>query len=139
MYGHRMDEAVDSFIADEERDHRQNDRRGEPGEVAELASAEGKATVAGMPARIAIRQSRQQQSAGVGRHMQSIGNQREGAEKDAADHLQHHHPAAKPDHGPGLPLRTRMSFTKKDVAVTLLKESELRLDHDLYLISNRSA
>ena len=129
MYGHRMDEAADSFISDEQCDHCQNDRRGEAGEVAELASAESKPAIAHVPARIAISQRRQEQGAGMGRHVQAIGDQRDGPEKNPTHHFQRHHDAAEPDYSPGLPLRTRMPFTEKDMAMLLLKEKGLPLGH----------
>jgi len=130
MYGHRVDEAGDSLIADEQGDHGQNDRRGEPGEVAELPGPESKPAIAGVPARIAVRQCRQEQGAGMGRHVQPIGYQGDGAEEDAAHHFQRHHGAAQPDHGPGLPLRVGMPFTEKDMAVLLLKQDGFRFSHD---------
>jgi hypothetical protein len=54
---------------------------------AELASAECKAAIAHVPARIAIRQRRQEQGAGMGLHLQPIGDQRDGAEKNATHHF----------------------------------------------------
>src|SRR5947209_19961895 len=41
----RLEKALDRFIGDQERHHREHDRAREGGEVAELAGAEGEALV----------------------------------------------------------------------------------------------
>ena len=75
--GNRREEPRDRFIGDEERDHGQNDRAGETGEVADLASPESEAAVLGVAARIAIGQGREQKSARMRAHMQPIRDERD--------------------------------------------------------------
>ena len=130
MDGYGMNETVDGLIADQRGDHRQDDCRGETRQVAELTGAESKSTVARVPARIAIRERRQEQGAGMGGHVQSIGDQRERPEGDATHDLEGHGEPAEPDHGPGPALRPDMSLAEKGVAVPLLKEDGLWGRHE---------
>ncbi len=51
---YRVDQPLDALIADEERDHRQDDGAGERGQIAEFAGAEGKPLIAGMAPGIGI-------------------------------------------------------------------------------------
>ena len=44
---HRRDQALDAFVADQQRDHGERDGAGEGGEVAELAGAEGEPRIVG--------------------------------------------------------------------------------------------
>jgi len=122
MDGYGMNEPVDGLIADQRSDHRQDDCRGETRQVAELTGAESKSTVARVPTRIAIRERRQEQGAGMGGHVQSIGDQRERPEGDATHDLEGHGEPAEPDHGPGPALRPYMPLAEKGVAVPFLKE-----------------
>ena len=68
------------FVADQQRDHRQHDGAGEAREIAELAGAEGEARIVGVAARVGVGERRQQQRAGVGAHVQAVGDQRDRAE-----------------------------------------------------------
>ena len=56
----RREQAADRLVADEERDHRQNERAGEAGEIAELAGTEGEARIVGVAASKGVGDSRQQ-------------------------------------------------------------------------------
>jgi len=114
---HGRQQPLHRFIADQQRNHRQHDRAGEPRQIAELARAEGEPRIAHMPLGIAIRQRRQQQRAGMGGHVQPIGHQRDRAEQPAATDLGHHHRHAQGDHRPGSPLGMLMAGRKKDVVV----------------------
>src|ERR1700761_1275486 len=60
---HRVDEARDGLVADQERDHREHDRAAEAGEVTQLAGAESKARIMGVDAGEAVGERRQQQGA----------------------------------------------------------------------------
>jgi hypothetical protein len=114
---HRCKQARDRLVTDEDRDHRQHDGAGEAGEVAELAGAEGEARVVGMAPRIAVGERREQERAGMGRHVQAVGDQRDRAEQQAADDLGDHHDGAQHDHRPGAALVLVMAFAEEDVAV----------------------
>jgi hypothetical protein len=98
--GDGMKQPRDGLTPDQECNHRQNDGAAEPGKIAELAGAEGETHVLGMMPGIAIGQRRQQQCARVRRHVQAVGDQREGAEQTATDDLHCHHDAAQPDDRP---------------------------------------
>src|SRR5579862_6607293 len=54
MNGDRRKDTAHRFIGDEQGDHREDDRTGESGEVAELARAEGEVCIVGVFARVAI-------------------------------------------------------------------------------------
>jgi len=114
---HRVQQTADAFPADQQRDQRQDDRRGEGGEVAELAGAEDEARVLGVAARIAVGDSREQQRPGMGGHVQPVGHERERPEDAAADDLQQHHRPAQPYHPPGTPLVAGMASAQENVAV----------------------
>lgn len=73
---HRMQNPHYAFIADQQCDEEKNDRRSEGGKIAEFACAEGEALVAFMAARETIGQGGDEKGAGMGRHMQTVGNQR---------------------------------------------------------------
>ena len=124
---HRREQAADRLIADQQRDHRQDDRAGEAGEVAELAGAEGEARIVGVPARVAVGQRRQQQGAGMGAHVQPVGDQGDRAEQQAADDLGDHHGAAEPDHRPGAALALLMALAEEDVACDRRRDGGLAI------------
>ena len=84
----------DRLVADEDGDHRQDDGRGETCEVAELAGAEGEPGVLRMPPGIAVGDGGQQHRPGMGAHVQTVCDQRDGAEQPAPDNLQNHHGTA---------------------------------------------
>ena len=78
---YRRDEARDRFVTDQHRNHQKYDGAGEAGEVAELAGAEGEARILGVAPRIAIGQRGEQERAGMGRHVQAVGDERDRAEQ----------------------------------------------------------
>ena len=117
MDRHGRDEAVHRLVADQERDHRQDDRAGETGQIAQLAGAEGEAGIVRMPAGEAVGQRGQQQRAGMGAHVQPVGDQRDRAEQPAADDLGRHHGAAQPDHRPGPALALLVGLAEEDMAM----------------------
>ncbi len=63
------------LIADGQRDHAKDDGAGEAREVAELAGAEGKAGIVGMPPGKAIGECGDGQRASVGRHLPAVRQQ----------------------------------------------------------------
>jgi len=67
----------------------------EAGEIAQLSGSEGEAGVVGVATRIGIGQRGEQQGAGVGAHVQAVGDQRNRSEKQAADNLRDHHHATE--------------------------------------------
>ena len=81
MDRHGREQAAHRLVADQKRDHRQYDGAGEPGEVAELAGAEGEARVVRVAAGESVGERRQQQRAGVRAHVQAVGDQRDRAEQ----------------------------------------------------------
>ena len=90
----RPDQALCGFISDQDRDHGEDNGAGKSGEVAELAGTEGEARVVAMAAGIAIGQSREQERAGMRRHVQPVGDERDRAEHQPADDFGDHHDAA---------------------------------------------
>src|SRR6516165_9828204 len=76
---YRPDEAGGRLVADEQRDHGEHDGAGEAGEIAELAGAETEAVVVDVAARVAVGQRREEKRAGMRRHMQSVGDERDRA------------------------------------------------------------
>jgi hypothetical protein len=73
----RFEEATDGFIADQERDHRQDDGAGESGQVTELAGPERDSRIIRVSAGVGICECREQQSTCMRAHMKSVGNERD--------------------------------------------------------------
>ena len=113
----RRKQAADRLVGDQRRDHRQHDRAGEAGEIAELAGAEGEARIVGAAARQRIGERGEQQRAGVGAHVEAVGDQRDRAEHRAADDLDDHHRAGQRDHRPDVALALSVRGAEEDVAV----------------------
>jgi hypothetical protein len=117
--GNRREQARNRFVADQQGNHRQNDGAAVAGQIAELAGAEGEIAIIGVFAGIGIGQRGQQQRAGMGRHVQSVGDQSQRAEQRAADDFGDHHDAAKHDHRPGSAFGSLVVRAQKDVIVRL--------------------
>ncbi len=115
--GHGRDQAANGFIADQQRDQRQDDGGGEPGEIPELAGAKGEPGVGRMLAGEAIGQGGQQQCRGMGRHVQPVRDKGDGSEGEAAADLQRHHRAAQGDHRPTAAFRAGVVIAQEHVAV----------------------
>ena len=113
----RREDAGHGFVADQQCDHREDDRAGEAGEVAELARAEGEIGIVGVLAGVGVGERREQKRARVRAHMQPVGDERDGAEQQAADDFRDHHGAAEPDHRPCLALAVFVSLAKKHMPV----------------------
>ena len=77
MDRNRREDTADRFVADQERNHREDDSAGEAREVSELASAEREARIVGMLTGVGIRERREQERTSVCAHMQAIGNKRD--------------------------------------------------------------
>ena len=88
---HRGEQTYDRLVADQDGDHGQDDRAGEPGKVAQLSRPESVSVVVRVLARIGVGESRQQQGASMRRHVQHVRDQGDGPEGEAADHLERHH------------------------------------------------
>ena len=114
---HGIEKSGNRLIGDQQRDDRQDQRAGEPREIAELARPEGETGIASVAASVGISQGRQQQRAGMGAHVDAIGDERHRAEHPAADDFQHHHRGAEPDHRPGFLLARIMVLAEEDVVV----------------------
>ena len=114
---HGRKQAADGLVADQDGDHRQHDRAGEPGQVAQLAGAEGEAGVGRVAAGEGVGQRRQQQRARVRAHVQAVRHQRDRSEHQAAAGLQHHHRRAERDDPPAPPLVGVMAFPEDHGAV----------------------
>jgi hypothetical protein len=112
---HRRENARDRLVADQERDHREDDGAGEPGKVAKFAGAERKTPIVGMPAGIAVGECREQQRPRMRAHMQPVRHQRDRPEQPAADNLGDHHRAAERNHRPCLALALFVSDAEKAV------------------------
>ena len=113
----RRNQAADQLVGDQRRDHRQHDRAGEAGEIAELAGAEGEARIVGAAARERIGERGEQQRAGVGAHVEAVGDERDRAEHRAAGDLDHHHRAGQRDHRPDVALALSVRGAEEDVSV----------------------
>ena len=113
----RRDQAADQLVGDQRRDHRQHDRAGEAGEIAELARAESEARIVGAAARQRVGERGEQQRAGVGAHVEAVGDERDRAEHRAAGDLDDHHRAGQRDHRPDVALALSVRGAEKDVAV----------------------
>ena len=114
---HRVEQAYDTFVPNEERDHGQHNSAGEPGHVAEHAGTKGKVVVAGVAAGVGVGQRRDDQRTGVRGHVQAISEERHGAEDHAADYFGSHHDAAEADDRPGLPLVPCVILPEKNMFV----------------------
>ena len=113
----RREDAAHGFIADQQCDHREDDRAGEAGEVAELARSEGEIRIVRVLTGVSIGERREQERAGVRAHMQPVGDERDGAEQQAADDFRDHHGAAEPDDRPCLALAFFVSLAEKHMSV----------------------
>lgn len=105
------------FVTNQQGNHHEDDGAGEAGEVAELTSAETKAVIMRIFSGIGVGKRRQQQGAGVRRHMKAIRHQRDRSIQQTADDLDHHHDAAQDDHEPGPALVSLMAFAKEHMVV----------------------
>jgi hypothetical protein len=117
MNRNRIENTTDGFIADQKRNHGQDDSAGEACEIAEFAGPEREGRIVGVFAGVSIGERRQQQRPGVRAHVHSIGHQRDRAEQQAADDFRDHHDSAEPDHRPGLALARLVPFREKEVAM----------------------
>ena len=75
MDRHRGKQTADRLVADQQRDHREDDGARETGEIAQLAGAEGETRIIGMPPRVAIGKGGKQQRARMGAHMHPVGDE----------------------------------------------------------------
>ena len=114
---HRIEQATDGLVTNQQRDHRQDDGAGKSGEIAEFSRAECKSRVAGVSARVGIGEGCEQQCARMRAHMKPIGDQRDRSEQPAADNLGNHHDSAEPDHRPGPALALVMVLAEEHVAM----------------------
>ena len=117
----RPDQPRHRLVADEYGDHGQHHSAGEPRQIAELAGAEAEALVLGVRSRIAVSQSREQQRAGMRRHVQTVGDQRDRTEDPSAHDLRNHHHGAERDHHPGAAFVALVARAEKDVRVIALE------------------
>ena len=82
-----------------------------------------------MPAGVGVGQRREQQCARVRAHMQTIGDEGDRAEHQAADDLRDHHRPAEPDHRPGLALALVVSLAQEHVAMDQRRRAAVFFDH----------
>jgi hypothetical protein len=109
----------DRFDRDAECEQRQHQRAREPGEIADLAGAEGKARVRSVPPREAIGERGGAERARVGRHVHAVGEQRHRAGEQTRDDLDHHHSGGKRDHPPRTALVHVMRRAEKDMMMSM--------------------
>jgi hypothetical protein len=105
---HRTRETEKAFVGDKQRDHRQHDRAGERGQLAELAGTEREAPVMRVPPREQIRRCRDADGERMRRHVPAVGEQRHGSEDRASRDLDDHHRDGEADDQPGSALVARM-------------------------------
>ena len=134
----RVNQACDRLVADEERDHGEDDRAREACEIAELARAEGEARIVRVAASEGVGERGEQQRASVGAHMQPVGDQRDRTGEPAADDLGRHHRRAQPDDGPGSALARRVPLAQEHMTVEGRKRRAFGFAHQRGLIEGRS-
>ncbi len=138
MDRHGRQETRHRLVAYQQRDHRENDGARESGEVAELARAECEARVVRVAARERVGERGQQERAGMGAHVQSVGDQRDRAEQPAADDLDRHHRGAEPDDRPGPALARLVTLAEEHMAVEGRIGRAFDVAHGRVLNANRS-
>ena len=116
----RGNQTRDRLVADQQRNHRQDDGAGESREISKFAGAEAEALVTRMTAGEAVGEGREQQRACMRRHMQAVSDERNRAEQKAPDDLGNHHDRAKHDHHPGTALRLFMPGAQEQMIVRLI-------------------
>ncbi len=114
---HRIQKTRDRLVGDEKSDERQYDGAGEAREIAELAGAEGEATVLRVMAGEGIGQRCEKKGTGVGAHVEPVGDERDRTEEETAHDLDHHHRAAKRDDRPSLPFGLLVPLAEEHVIV----------------------
>ena len=114
---YRVHEAGKQFHADEQRNEGQYNGAGEPGQLADLASAIGKAWIAGVSPCIAIGEHGDRERRDMGRHVPAVGGQRHRSESRAGDDFGHHHDPGENHYQAGPVLVTVMFIAKKIVGV----------------------
>jgi hypothetical protein len=122
----RRQKAPDGLVADKKRNESQHDGAAEPGEITQLAGAEAEARVARVLAGEGVGPCGNQHRNRVGRHVQAVRDQREGAEGDPTADLQHHHRGAQPDDRPRATLVARMARAEEDVRVLVFQPYGVR-------------
>src|SRR6202521_5364595 len=127
--GNGREEPHNGFVADENGDHRQNDRARESGKVAQLSGTEYEAPVVGVLARVHIGERRNQHGARVCRHVQPVCDQRQGPKDASTDDFDQHHDRTQSDYRPGLTLVLVMTAAQKDVVMGYAEGGVERLNH----------
>ena len=93
----RVEQAGDGLTGDPERDDAQHQRRGEAGQVAHLPGPEAEAPVRRVALGIGVGSGRDRQGAGVGGHVEAVGQQGHRAIDHAGDDLADHHDGGQAD------------------------------------------
>ena len=119
MNRYGLNQPRNRLVADQQGNHRQNNRTREPGQVAQFSGAKSEPLVHRVLSGITVGERRKQQRAGVCAHVQPIGDERNGAKQQAADDLGDHHQSAQNNDCPGPTLTALVIGTEKDVAVPL--------------------
>ena len=89
--GARVEQVLDAFDAEQQRDDREHDASRVPGERIDLAGAEAERVVAGARARVPVRDEREPERADVRAHVPAVGLERLGAGELSDHELAHHH------------------------------------------------
>ena len=113
----RPEEALDRLVADEEAIIARMIALVKPARSPSLPVPKLKRSSSAWRARVTVSERREQQRARMRRHMQAVGNERDRAEKQAADDLRDHHDAAERDHHPGAAFVALVALAEKDVAM----------------------
>jgi len=98
--GDRMNEAVNTLVADENRDHAKHDGACEAREVAELSRPEGETVIVDMTPRVRVGEGRYRERCRVGGHVPAIRHESQRAKRRSANDLANHHDGSKADNGP---------------------------------------
>ncbi len=115
--GTRIDEAKDRLGGNAERHDAQDKRRGEAGEIADLAGAKAEPPLAGVASSQKVGDGCDRQRAGVGGHVEAIGQQSHRVEQQAGQDLADHHGQRQkhdPEHATGVAI---VVVSQEDVIV----------------------
>lgn len=113
----RVQQPLDRFKGYPDRDDAKDQRRGEAGEIADLARPEAVAPVARMAPGKGVGRRRHGQRSGMGRHVETVREQRHRVVDRTGDDLADHHDGRQRDDPQGPPRIGIVAVAEKDMVV----------------------